>query len=204
MEGGDPRPSVARRLDSVGFVKSRRTEKAKCTFDVEGALVYLGLAGTSMSLAREQCAKYYHDRSKCSAEVTAAIRSLSFVATFLASSVAECADDVHLPIDQAFKAKCAADVSQLVSGLYAVASGGSGMASACVTPHKPFEVNRFSDPRSRFNKNEIEESAHAVYSKAWMNAAGLAWRAAAKGDHRKLRQWTEEQLGKNQALVALG
>jgi len=167
-----------RRLDMVGFEENRATQNATCTFDIIGTIAYLGRAGTAIDFATEACKDYWWSGAKCSAQVTAVIESVSYIAMYLSSAVAQCAKEINLPIPEAYRATCAADISELNGGLLSVASGGSGMASSCGV-HWPQDLPY--DTRSLTEKGYLKE----------IRDAKLAWHDWLRGDRSKVKELVE-------------
>jgi len=164
-----------RRLDMVGFEENRATQNATCTFDIIGTIAYLGRAGTAIDFATQACKDYWWSGAKCAAQVTAVIESVSYIAMYLSSAVAQCAQEINLPISEAYRAQCAADISQLNGGLLSVASGGSGMASSCGV-HWPQDLPY--DTRGLTEKGYMKE----------IKEAKLAWHNWLKGDRSKVKE----------------
>jgi hypothetical protein len=170
--------TARRRLDMVGFEENRATQQATCSFDIIGAIAYLGRAGTAIDFATVACKRYWYSGAKCAAQVTAVVESISYIAMYLSSAVAQCAKEVNLPIPEAYRAQCAADISQLNGGLYSVASGASGMAASCGLhwpEDMPYKTRILTPERSL---KEIKD-------------ARLAWHSWLKGDRSKVRELAE-------------
>jgi len=169
------RGTAKRRLDMVGFEENRGTQTATCSFDVIGAIAYLGRAGTAIDFATLACKRYWYSGAKCAAQVTAVIESISYIAMYLSSAVAQCAKEVNLPISEAYRAQCAADISQLNGGLLSVASGASGMATSCGV-HWPEDLPYKT--RSLTPERILKE----------VKEAKLAWHSWLKGDRSKVKE----------------
>merc|ERR1712190_116915 len=108
----------------------------------------------------------------------------AFVGMYLANAVAQCAEEVNFPIDNAFQATCASDVQQVVGAMGSVASGGSEIAYACgkVWPqHAPFSTKRHLTPEDYLKHLESQK---------------IAFRDATKGDRRKLMHWVQSYMNR--------
>ena len=101
-----PPMTLPRRLNMIGFEENRATQNATCTFDIIGTIAYLGRAGTAIDFATTACKKYWYSGAKCSAQVMAVVESVSYIAMYLSSAVAQCAQEINLPITKAYGAQC--------------------------------------------------------------------------------------------------
>merc|ERR1712151_1318273 len=124
--------------------------------------------------AVNQCGTFYGDPARCSWKVNAVIESFAYLGYFLSDSIAQCAKEAKFPgidKDAAFKATCAADISQLVGALESIASGGSGMANLCgkdklFPENPPYQTIDMTEPKRKLkewykrNGNQNEDLVH--------------------------------------------
>merc|ERR1712190_258932 len=194
---------VARRLVATHFDENRDTQIASCVFDAAGATTYLVRAALSIDAAVSQCGTLYGNSARCSWKVNAVIESFAYLGYFLSDSIAQCAKEAKFPgidKDAAFKATCAADISQLVGALESIASGGSGMAGLCgkdklFPENPPYQtVNMPDKPKRKMSSEEYVKE---------IDDAKAAWEAASKGDKRKLKDWYKRNGNQNEDLVHL-
>merc|ERR1719507_304605 len=180
-------PAGGRRLDSVGFVKDRKLDVASCVFDTVGATFYLARAGVVIDEAAQLCGERFGSPAKCASSVSAVVEAFGYVGMFLANSVAQCAREAGLPLDEAFEATCAADISQVVAGLSGIAESGSAMAVSCGDDETvPFN--------QKFGHHGLRHLTTSSLT-AELNASNVAFHDLANGDRRKLRAWVEKHAG---------
>eukprot|EP00928_Gymnodinium_smaydae_P020541 TRINITY_DN17939_c0_g2_i1.p1 TRINITY_DN17939_c0_g2~~TRINITY_DN17939_c0_g2_i1.p1 ORF type:complete len:444 (+),score=77.54 TRINITY_DN17939_c0_g2_i1:82-1413(+) len=125
--------AVERRLSSqknkfVKYNERHAVLDAECTCDISSAILLLGYAGLEVTGATESCSNTEEEEEEklCASEVSGAIASFGFVATYLSAAATECGATAIA------QAACGADISKLVSTLAELASSSSLMSKACM------------------------------------------------------------------------
>lgn len=121
-------PPIAE-AEGVGGPKDQ--QQAQCSLDIVGAVSFLARAGNSLHESLKDCSQGQlqqagsKEKAYCGYDIGNVIMSFSWVANAISMAVTHCSMLLHVD------AMCAGSVTNLLSGLAALAAMGSGLEAKC-------------------------------------------------------------------------
>eukprot|EP00928_Gymnodinium_smaydae_P028822 TRINITY_DN21882_c0_g1_i1.p1 TRINITY_DN21882_c0_g1~~TRINITY_DN21882_c0_g1_i1.p1 ORF type:complete len:460 (+),score=63.63 TRINITY_DN21882_c0_g1_i1:79-1458(+) len=135
-------------VQAVFNISSGPLLQAECACDTSSAALLLGYAGLEITGATSGCTQAGHERA-CASEVSGALSSLAFVATYLSAAASECATTANV------KAACSSDISKMVAAIADIASTASGIADVCIP--SALNATDWNSAHRRLGRAAVEE-----------------------------------------------